>query len=149
MASQGDQCLAHGGVPPRGQVGTPSKEGLKTHLPHGISRPLQPEVPLGEQRGERESRGTLCEPRSYCVTGAVPIDHRLAAELNHLVQPQLPAVDGGGLGLQGDDELFRVLRGGQARLEDREMETRTWDSWAGLLRGHHTLQCGWHSHGRN
>lgn len=72
---------------------------------------------------ERENRGTLCKPRSYCVTGAVPIDHRLAAELNHLVQPQLPAVDGGGLGLQGNDELLRVLGGGQACLEDRD---RSW-----------------------
>lgn len=79
----------------------------------------------GESReGERESRGTLCKPSSYCVSGAVPIDRGLAAQLDHLVQPQLPAVDGGGLGLQGDDELLRVLGGGQARLEDR---SRGWD----------------------
>lgn len=79
----------------------------------------------GRGRGrERESRGTLCKPSSYCVSGAVPIDRGLAAQLDHLVQPQLPAVDGGGLGLQSDDELLRVLGGGQARLEDR---SRGWD----------------------
>jgi hypothetical protein len=39
------------------------------------------------------------------------------------VQPKLPAVDGGGLGLQGNDELLRVLGGGQACLEDRD---RSW-----------------------
>lgn len=67
--------------------------------------------------GETENRGTLCKPSSYCVTGAVPVDRGLAAQLSHLVQPQLPAVDGGRLRLQGDDELLRVLRGGQACLE--------------------------------
>lgn len=76
-------------------------------------------------RGRERAGGTLCKPSSYCVTGAVPIDRRLAAQLDHLVQPQLPAVDGGRLGLQGYDELLRVLGGGQACLEDR---SRGWDS---------------------
>lgn len=72
-----------------------------------------------EPGGERESRGTLCKPSSHCVAGAVPVDRGLATQLDHLVQPQLPAVDGGRLGLQGDDELLCVLWGGQACLEDR------------------------------
>ena len=54
----------------------------------------------------------------------MPVDRGLAAQISHLVQPQLPAVDGGCLGLQGNDELLRVLWGGQACLEDRR---QGWD----------------------
>lgn len=133
MTSQGSQCLVY----LRGQIETPGKERFKTYSSWGASQHSQPEGPLASSklsntwglgrwnRGrERESRGTLCKPRSYCVTGAVPIGHRLAAELDHLMQPKLPAVDGGSLGLQSNDELLRVLGGGQACLEDRD---RSWD----------------------
>lgn len=78
----------------------------------------------GGGRGRERAGGTLCKPSSYCVTGAVPVDRGLAAQLDHLGQPQLSAVDGGRLRLQGNDELLRVIRGGQACLQDR---SRGWD----------------------
>lgn len=121
MTSRGNQCLAYGEFS-RDQVGTPSKEGLYSTFPGEYPDPGSLGLGGASRGRERENRGTLCEPRSYCVTAAVPIGHRLATELDHLVQPQLPAVDGGGLRLQGNDELLRVLGGGQARLEGRETE---------------------------
>lgn len=131
-------------------MGNPLSDGRNTkqrgpllHLPRGVSDPGSLGLGGASRGRERENSGTLCEPRSYCVTGAVPIDHRLAAELDHLVQPQLPAVDRGGLGLQGNDELLRVLGGGQARLKrERETEAGIGVPGAGLLRGRHTLPCG-------
>ena len=43
-----------------------------------------------------------------------------SAQVNHLVEAELAAVDGGCLGFQGDDQLLRVVPGDQARLDDEQ-----------------------------
>lgn len=102
---------------------------------------------MGESgEGRERAGGTLCKPSSHCVTGAVPVDRGLAAQLDHLVQPQLPAVDGGRLGLQGNDELLRVVRGGQACLEDRG---RGWDPGSPGSTTLRTLTLHLHPQGRD
>lgn len=59
---------------------------------------------------------TLPEAGVDVVAGAQPVGGGPAAQLHQLVQPQLPAVDGGGLGLQRDQQLLRALRGHQPGL---------------------------------
>ncbi|PWA27155.1 hypothetical protein CCH79_00011613 [Gambusia affinis] len=46
--------------------------------------------------------------------------HSTSAQVDHLVQPEFPTVDGGGLGLQGDKELLRAVGRHQSSLEDAE-----------------------------
>lgn len=51
------------------------------------------------------------------VDGALgPVGRGSAAQLHQLVQTQFPAVDGGGFGLQRDQQLLGVLRGHQPGL---------------------------------
>jgi len=47
------------------------------------------------------------------------------AQVNHLVEAELAAVDGRGFGLQGDDQLLRVVAVHQARLNEQKTEKDT------------------------
>lgn len=75
---------------------------------------------------KRMKSSTLCKSSSNRVTRAVAIDRCPAAQVYHLVQAQLSAVDGGSLGLQGNDQLLGILRRGHSCLWETRDQTLGW-----------------------
>ena len=56
----------------------------------------------------------------YVVAGAVAILSGPSAQVNHLVEAELAAVDGRCFGFQSNDQLLWVVTGNQARLNDEQ-----------------------------
>lgn len=75
---------------------------------------------------------TLPEAGVDGVGGLGPAGGGPAAQLDQLVQPQLAAVNGGGLGLQRDQQLLRRLRGHQPGLRGHTVTRRGGDGGSQL-----------------
>lgn len=66
---------------------------------------------------------TLGHPCPHILSGAETVLVGLGANVNHLVEAELAAVDGGCLGLKGDDQLLWDVTWNQTSLEDGRAQT--------------------------
>lgn len=71
------------------------------------------------------AKRTLGHSTPHIIVGAEAVLGGLCAQVHHLMEAQLTTIDGGGLGLQSNDQLFWVFTWHQSRLQ-RGRGNKTW-----------------------